>query len=113
MASGFGLNGGPSRCFPFWQEVLACYTVNTNTDDDSGKKKCAPALEDYMECLHHKKEAARVQAIQAAYRKKQAEDPRSDAPTAGQIRSLGLIEATLEEKNIKPSKWLPHVKDNF
>jgi hypothetical protein len=47
---------GPSRCFPFWQEVLACYVVNTTTDDDSGKKKCVPMLEDYYECLHHKKE---------------------------------------------------------
>jgi hypothetical protein len=47
---------GPSRCFPFWQEVLACYVVNTTSDDDSGKGKCAPVLEDYYECLHHKKE---------------------------------------------------------
>lgn len=82
MASGYGLHGGecfidtqwlwgtglppvhrrltrcagPSRCFPFWQEVLACYVVNTSSEDDSGKKKCAPILEDYYECLHHKKE---------------------------------------------------------
>lgn len=49
---------GPGRCFPFWQEVLACYVVNTSTDDDSGKKKCVPVLEDYYECLHHKKEAS-------------------------------------------------------
>lgn len=47
---------GTSRCFPFWQEVLACYVVNTSTEDESGKKKCAPVLEDYYECLHHKKE---------------------------------------------------------
>lgn len=47
---------GPSRCFPFWQEVLACYVVNTNSEDDTGKKKCVPVLEDYYECLHHKKE---------------------------------------------------------
>ena len=47
---------GPSRCFPFWQELLACYVVNTNTDDVSGGKKCLPVLEDYYECLHHKKE---------------------------------------------------------
>ena len=40
---------GPSRCFPFWQEVLACYVVNTNAEDDSGKKKCLPVLEDYYE----------------------------------------------------------------
>jgi hypothetical protein len=85
MASGFGMHGGkhslecsalpkgkeevvgmtaneriPSpgvgRCFPFWQDVMACYVVNTSAEDDSGKKKCAPVLEDYYECLHHKKE---------------------------------------------------------
>lgn len=49
---------GPGRCFPFWQEVLACYVVNTNSEDDSGKKKCVPVLEDYYECLHHKKEVS-------------------------------------------------------
>lgn len=47
---------GPSRCFPFWQELLACYVVNTTTEDVSGAQKCVPALEDYYECLHHKKE---------------------------------------------------------
>ncbi len=90
MSSGFGLNGGrchkhcealmrpagamsgaqwlilffvgPSRCFPFWQDVLACYVVNTTSDDDSGKRKCAPALEDYYECLHHKKEVGYARA---------------------------------------------------
>lgn len=49
---------GTSRCFPFWQEVLACYVVNTTAEDDSGKKKCVPVLEDYYECLHHKKEVS-------------------------------------------------------
>ncbi|KAK0635179.1 hypothetical protein B0T17DRAFT_486050 [Bombardia bombarda] len=92
MASGYGLNGGPSRCFPFWQELLACYVVNTSSEDDLGKKKCAPALEDYYECLHHKKEAARVKTLQAAYRKAEAEGTRENAPTAGQIRSLGLVD---------------------
>ena len=36
--------------------MLACYVSNTNSEDDSGKVKCAPVLEDYYECLHHKKE---------------------------------------------------------
>jgi hypothetical protein len=35
---------------------MGCYVVNTSAADDSGKKKCAFALEDYYECLHHKKE---------------------------------------------------------
>lgn len=39
--------------------MLACYVVNTNSEDDSGKKKCVPVLEDYYECLHHKKEVSR------------------------------------------------------
>lgn len=46
---------GPSRCFPFWQEVLGCYVVNSG-EGETGKKKCLPALEDYHECLHHRKE---------------------------------------------------------
>lgn len=92
MASGYGLAGGPSRCFPFWQELLACYVVNTDTDDMSGGKKCLPALEDYYECLHHKKEAARTRALQQAYRRAEAAHPRENAPKAGTIRNLGLLD---------------------
>ncbi|RMY20492.1 hypothetical protein D0865_02878 [Hortaea werneckii] len=117
MASGYGLNGdslwiGPSRCFPFWQEVLACYVVNTNAEDDSGKFKCKPVLEDYYECLHHRKEAAKITALQAAYRRKEAETPRDQAPSAGQIRSLGLLDRKEEDINIKPASLLPTVQDN-
>ncbi|EPE35107.1 hypothetical protein GLAREA_10803 [Glarea lozoyensis ATCC 20868] len=91
MSSGYGLTGGPSRCFPFWQEVLACYVVNTNTEDDTGKKKCKPVLEDYYECLHHKKEASRVLSLQTAYRKAETALPRDSVPPAGAIRNLGLL----------------------
>ncbi|KAI1414244.1 hypothetical protein F5Y13DRAFT_159073 [Hypoxylon sp. FL1857] len=100
MASGYGLHGGPSRCFPFWQEVLACYVVNTSAEDDSGKKKCASTLEDYYECLHHKKEAARVRALQAAYRKAEASSARENAPSAGQIRNLGLLGKEEDTKQV-------------
>ncbi|KAK3327722.1 hypothetical protein B0T19DRAFT_400558 [Cercophora scortea] len=100
MSSGYGLHGGPGRCFPFWQELLACYVVNTSADDDSGKKKCGPVLEDYYECLHHKKEAARVKALQAAYRKAEAEGSRETAPNAGQIRNLGLLSREDDTKKV-------------
>ncbi|KAK7967814.1 uncharacterized protein PG986_002091 [Apiospora aurea] len=101
MASGYGLTGGPGRCFPFWQEVLACYVVNTNADDNSGKTKCAPVLEDYYECLHHKKEAARVRALQVAYRKAEASAAGGEsAPTSGQIRNLGLLNKEEDTKKV-------------
>jgi hypothetical protein len=50
---------GPGRCYPFWQEVLGCYVVNSG-DGASGKKKCVPALDDYYECLHHRKEVRTI-----------------------------------------------------
>jgi NADH dehydrogenase (ubiquinone) Fe-S protein 5 len=97
-----------------------------------------PILEDYYECLHHKKEvspgpwhriphpqcpsqelptnvshqAARISALQAAYRKQQANIKRDDAPSAGEIRRLGILDAPLEEKNLKASKWFPHKEIN-
>ncbi|KAK4242247.1 hypothetical protein C8A03DRAFT_40375 [Achaetomium macrosporum] len=92
MASGYGLNGGPGRCFPFWQELLSCYVINTNEDDDSGKKKCVPVMEDFYECLHHRKEAARVKMLQSAYRQAEAKKLQENPPTAGQIRNLGLLD---------------------
>ncbi|KAI9817631.1 MAG: hypothetical protein M1832_004635 [Thelocarpon impressellum] len=104
MSSGYGLAGGVSRCFPFWQELLACYVVNTTTDDDSGKSKCQPALEDYYECLHHKKEAARTIALQHAYRKAEAAHPRENASKPGSIRRLGLLDAEEDTKSVLDSK---------
>ncbi|KAF2207863.1 hypothetical protein CERZMDRAFT_50191 [Cercospora zeae-maydis SCOH1-5] len=113
MSSGFGLAGGPSRCFPFWQEVLACYVVNTSAEDVSGKKKCQPVLEDYYECLHHRKEAVKIAALQAAYRKREAATARDDAPSAGQIRSLGLLDASREERHVKAASLLPGAESNL
>ena len=49
------LLAGPSRCYPFWQELLGCYVINAG-EGDAGKKKCVAPMEDYFECLHHKKE---------------------------------------------------------
>jgi hypothetical protein len=47
---------GPTRCFPFWQEVMACYVINSSVDDNKAVWKCHEQLEDYLECLHHAKE---------------------------------------------------------
>ncbi|KAH7152994.1 hypothetical protein EDB81DRAFT_790217 [Dactylonectria macrodidyma] len=100
MASGYGMHGGPGRCFPFWQEVMACYVVNTSAEDDSGKKKCSPVLEDYYECLHHKKEHARALAIQAAWARAETSTARDNAPSAKQIRNLGLLDKEEDTKKV-------------
>ncbi|RMZ85396.1 hypothetical protein DV737_g735, partial [Chaetothyriales sp. CBS 132003] len=56
MASGYGIGGGVGRCFPFWQEYLSCYVINQHDPEARKKGVCLPRLEDYYECLHHKKE---------------------------------------------------------
>ncbi|BFZ63787.1 hypothetical protein YB2330_004919 [Saitoella coloradoensis] len=50
MASGYGMTGGRSRCFPFWQDYLACNAQSEKVGE------CTLAMQDYMECLHHTKE---------------------------------------------------------
>lgn len=58
-------------------------------------------------------QAAKISALQAAYRRKEAETPRDEnAPTAGQIRTLGLLDRTDEEVNIFPAKFIPKVEHN-
>lgn len=57
-------------------------------------------------------QAARTLALQAAYRKAEANIKRDDAPSAGEIRRLGVLDAPLQEKNLKPSKWFPHKEIN-
>lgn len=74
--------------------------MNTDTGDMSGGRKCLPALEDYYECLHHKKEAARTRALQKAYRKAAAAQPRESAPKAGTIRNLGLLDREEDTKEV-------------
>ncbi|KAJ2616794.1 hypothetical protein H4S08_000630 [Coemansia sp. RSA 1365] len=67
MASGIGFKG-TNRCFPFWEDYQQCYfSSNDKTHSD-----CSPAREDYLECLHHFKEIARVRAIQAVERQNYA-----------------------------------------
>ncbi|EFW20223.1 hypothetical protein D8B26_003348 [Coccidioides posadasii str. Silveira] len=103
MASGYGTSGGPSRCFPFWQKLLACYVVNSG-EGENGKLKCVPVMEDYYECLHHKKEAARTRALQNAYRKALAAHPRENVPRAEQISSLGLLGKEEDTKLVLESR---------
>ncbi|WEW55290.1 hypothetical protein PRK78_000719 [Emydomyces testavorans] len=90
MASGYGATG-------------ACYVVNAG-DGENGKMKCVPVMEDYYECLHHKKEAARTRVLQNAYRKALAAHPRENVPRAEQIRALGLLGKEEDTKVILESR---------
>ncbi|KAH9976213.1 hypothetical protein BGW80DRAFT_1457059 [Lactifluus volemus] len=94
MASGFGFNGGRSRCFAFWQEFSKCYAETDNP------KECKLQADDYLECLHHTKEAcriARAKAIKEEFVKKvqhQAAEGRkiADVLADGVITGVGLIQ---------------------
>ncbi|KIP04497.1 hypothetical protein PHLGIDRAFT_129475 [Phlebiopsis gigantea 11061_1 CR5-6] len=91
MASGFGFNGGPSRCFAFWQEFSKCYA---STDSPS---QCRAQADDYLECLHRTKEIARAKAVKAEFIKKvahQAQEGRkaADILADGVIVGVGLIQ---------------------
>ncbi|CCH44272.1 hypothetical protein BN7_3833 [Wickerhamomyces ciferrii] len=94
MSSGHGFNGGPSRCFGEWQRFIECYT----SEETSHPVKCTPHADDYFECLHHNKERARVQMIQAQLNKNKAdakengESPNSIVVTRHSLpETLGLI----------------------
>lgn len=55
----------------------------------------------------------KIAALQAAYRRKEASTSRDDAPSAGQIRSLGLLkEKSDNEVDVKHGNVLPTVKQN-
>ncbi|KAG8781925.1 hypothetical protein FRC15_007848 [Serendipita sp. 397] len=114
MASGYGINGGQSRCFPFWQAVakvmhfptfvfdvelivIQCYAET----DRPGN--CTLMKEDYIECLHHRKARAREQTIRRESNKvrtegleeanRQAEIYKSMGPAG--VHNVALVERIL------------------
>ncbi|KAF8477099.1 hypothetical protein BDZ91DRAFT_708670 [Kalaharituber pfeilii] len=97
MASGYGINGGVSRCFPFWQDLLACYVVNTADSNLEGRWKCIPQRDDYYECLHHKKEIAKTRVLREAYIRYEIENPGFSRGEGGKggvggVKGLGLMD---------------------
>uniref|UniRef100_A0A1X7V8E7 NADH dehydrogenase [ubiquinone] iron-sulfur protein 5 n=1 Tax=Amphimedon queenslandica TaxID=400682 RepID=A0A1X7V8E7_AMPQE len=70
MVSGRGLNGGRGRCYSFWDDYMKCMKAIGG----GGKKlppmdSCQLEKEDYLECLHHRKIAMRMQVIEAQRQK--------------------------------------------
>jgi NADH dehydrogenase (ubiquinone) Fe-S protein 5 len=58
-------------------------------------------------------QAAKIAALQAAYRRREATIPKDQLPDVGEVRKLGLLESTDEEKNIKRASLLPSYKSNL
>ncbi|KAJ6258361.1 hypothetical protein Dda_6401 [Drechslerella dactyloides] len=106
MASGYGNHGGITRCFPFWQDVMACYVLNTTQESDAGKIKCRGYREDYYECLHHTKEIEKVARINEAIRRYQM--GLGHAKDNAELASLGLVKGSYDPKktDLRPdSVW--------
>ncbi|XP_058197713.1 NADH dehydrogenase [ubiquinone] iron-sulfur protein 5-B isoform X2 [Rhododendron vialii] len=51
MASGWGITGNKGRCYDFWMDFSECMSRCREPKD------CSLLREDYLECLHHSKEA--------------------------------------------------------
>lgn len=71
-----------------------------------------PGLMRAQRCLHHIKEAKKISRMQTEFRKREAATPRDDAPSAGQIRSLGLLDRKNVDVDMKGGTVLPTMKDN-
>ncbi|TMW69388.1 hypothetical protein Poli38472_001544 [Pythium oligandrum] len=57
MSSGFGFKGREGRCYQFWKDVEQC------SKETAQSGQCGKQVEDYLECLHHKKELTRMNAV--------------------------------------------------
>ena len=56
---------------------------------------------------------ARARAMQQAYLKHLKNNPRENAPTAGEIRSLGLLKEPPAAVHMKLPKYIPTVKPSI
>jgi len=77
----------------------------------TGNKPCIRVAQTLTEQWYY--QAAKVSALQAAYRRREAETPRDQAPSAGEIRSLGLLDRSKDaEVDIKHGTLLPTYGSN-
>ena len=82
MASGYGVNAPMGRCYPIFLSLSECAASSKNRD------ACDELRDDYMECLHHKKEVARLNAVTGEReRKLRAGEP--VPPTLAQDKAAG------------------------
>ena len=60
MSSLVGINGGPSKCARFYNELVSCAKEAGRNDY---YWKCQNEREDYVECLHNKKAVSMLSDI--------------------------------------------------
>ncbi|KAM7458486.1 hypothetical protein BLSTO_00752 [Blastocystis sp. subtype 1] len=65
MSSGYGSHGTEGRCYQFWMNFEKCMV---NTDNPY---KCDLLKEDYIECLHHRKEKDRSNMVEVENRRQE------------------------------------------
>lgn len=58
MSSGLGLKGNVGRCYYFFEDFASCMKTSPEP-----LKQCVALRNDYLECLHHKKELLRRFAV--------------------------------------------------
>jgi len=90
MASGWGFSGGQGRCFPYWQEFKKCALESEDPIE------CSLLKDDYIECLHNKKEKARAREVQIQMVKNAQRDAKEghkqgEIIAGGVVTGLGLI----------------------
>ncbi|KAL4139246.1 hypothetical protein PRIC2_002744 [Phytophthora ramorum] len=66
MSSGFGFKGREGRCYQFWKSVEQC------SKDTEYSGQCGKQVEDYIECLHHRKELTRMNVVITQKEKEEA-----------------------------------------
>lgn len=76
MASGISVNGGVGRCYPFWLDFTACMK------DAELPQVCKDIREDYVECLHHRKEFTRMRIVAEEAARKEKEKAQRDKEQA-------------------------------
>ena len=69
MSSGFGLRGSTGRCYTFWSDYEECMK-----EEQESPNNCRPSRADFFECLHRKKEYARIKIFMAQEAKNKATD---------------------------------------
>jgi hypothetical protein len=59
MSSGLGLKGNVGRCYYFFEDFAGCMKTS-----EEPIKQCLALRNDYLECLHHKKELIRKVTVE-------------------------------------------------